>query len=249
MAETWKAKAKRYSKGDFTNTELKILLGGMLADQAIDVLTFGKLSKLKGKALQKVGIPLLRMGGGAAVRSGPRALGTVARGARFVAMRHPYITAAVVTYEVAKNREQIAALAREGWEVVEPYAQDIYDVAEPTGVYDIQPGARQPGFLESTREKFFEVAKRPKSKYNKAVSAGMKAVKASAKGGKKGTISNPKSTFKTVAKVASKISKGVKVSPIGISGIAATAARKIYGKVKKSKKKTKKRGATYTYRK
>ena len=229
-----------------------IIASGAAADFLTEGKYTGKVSRLVKSAVKK-GVPLV---GRALLRATPGVGAAVGRGAvttgmvgRTVAMRHPYLATAAVLYVGWRERDKIAALAEEGWEVVEPYAQDIYDVAEPTGVYDIQPGARQPGFLESTREKFFEVAKRPKSKYNKAVSAGMKAVKASAKGGKKGTISNPKTTFKTVAKVASKISKGVKVSPVGISGIAAKAARKVYGKIKKSKKKTKKRGATYTYRK
>ena len=81
-----------------------------------------------------------------------------------------------------------------------------------------------------------------KSKYNQAVSAAMKAVKASNKGGKKGTISNPKRVFSTVSKAVSKVNKGLKPSVKGITGIAARAARKKLGKGNNSK-------ATYTFRK
>jgi hypothetical protein len=56
-----------------------------------------------------------------------------------------------------------------------------------------------------------------KSKFNKAVSAGMKAVKASTSFGKKGTISNSKKAFTTVTKTASKIKKGGKVAKSGIT--------------------------------
>ena len=62
------------------------------------------------------------------------------------------------------------------------------------------------------------IPKRAKSKFNMAVSRGMKAVKKSTSYGKKGTISNAKKAFSAVTKTASKISKGKKVSSKGIIG-------------------------------
>ena len=70
-------------------------------------------------------------------------------------------------------------------------------------------------------------AKRKVSKYSKAVKAGISAVKASKFGGKKGKISNAKSTFATVNKVASAVNKGKKVAATGIRGVAAKAIRRI----------------------
>ena len=81
--------------------------------------------------------------------------------------------------------------------------------------------------------------KRKKSKFNTAISKAMSAVKNSTKGGKRGVISNPKTTFKTVSKAVSKVNRGAKVSSKGITGIAARAARKVLGKKKKTTKKTK----------
>jgi len=52
-----------------------------------------------------------------------------------------------------------------------------------------------------------EKVKRTKSKFNKAVGAGMKAAKASTSYGKKGIISAPKKAFAAVTKLASKINK------------------------------------------
>ena len=52
--------------------------------------------------------------------------------------------------------------------------------------------------------------KKTKSKFNRAVSAGMKAAKNSASYGKKGVISAPKKVFKTVTQIASKINKAKK---------------------------------------
>jgi len=52
--------------------------------------------------------------------------------------------------------------------------------------------------------------KRTKSKFNKAVSAGMKAVKDSASYGKKGIINAPKKAFKSVVSTAAKINRAKK---------------------------------------
>ena len=69
--------------------------------------------------------------------------------------------------------------------------------------------------------------KRVKSKFNKAVSSGMKAVRSSKFYGKKGTINNAKRAFSAVTKTASKINKGKKVSSKGVTGTIARAVRKI----------------------
>jgi hypothetical protein len=59
--------------------------------------------------------------------------------------------------------------------------------------------------------------KKTKSAFNKAVSKGMKVVKASTSYGKKGTINNAKKAFTAVTKTASKINKGGKVAKSGIT--------------------------------
>ena len=66
-----------------------------------------------------------------------------------------------------------------------------------------------------------------KSKFNKAVASGMKAVRMSPSYGKKGTINNAKKAFSAVTKVASKVNKGKKVSNKGVTGTIARAVRKI----------------------
>ena len=65
------------------------------------------------------------------------------------------------------------------------------------------------------------------SKFNKAVSAGMKAVKASTSYGKKGIISSPKKAFSVVTKTASRINKGGKVAKSGITRKLGLLMRKI----------------------
>jgi hypothetical protein len=71
------------------------------------------------------------------------------------------------------------------------------------------------------------VVKRKVSKYSRAVKAGMAAVKKSKFGGPKGKITNAKSTFATVNKVASAVNKGKKVATTGIRGAAAKAIKGI----------------------
>jgi len=224
----------------------------------VDFVSGGKLSLAERNALWKVvkklGPPAVSTAGrlaGTAAMAAPRLATTAARGVRFVTMRHPYIAAAVVTYEVVKNREQIAQLAREGWEIVDettrPALTEAATVAERAGAFDSM-GVRAPSmFVDPILERLPSaiMPKRKKSKYNRAVSAAMKAVKNSTKGGKKGKISAPKRVFSTVSKAVSKVNKGTKVASKGITGIAARAARKILGKPKKKPKKATK-GYTIT---
>jgi hypothetical protein len=69
--------------------------------------------------------------------------------------------------------------------------------------------------------------KRKLSKFNKAVSAGMKAVKRSKSFGKPGSISNGKKAFATVTKTVSGIKKGRKAPRKGIRGTIARAVKRI----------------------
>ena len=118
MAESWRAKAKRYARGDFTNAELKIIIGGMLADQVIDVATFGAVSRLKGKAFVRVALPLVKragmMAGRAVVSTGGTGLGV----GRLV-MRNPYLLGGAAIYVGYQERERIKQLLDQGYEFVE----------------------------------------------------------------------------------------------------------------------------------
>ncbi len=61
-----------------------------------------------------------------------------------------------------------------------------------------------------------KAGKKAKSKFNKAVSAGLKTLKASTSYGKKGTINNTRKALSLVSKTASRINKGGKVAKSGI---------------------------------
>jgi hypothetical protein len=67
-----------------------------------------------------------------------------------------------------------------------------------------------------------------KSAFNKAVSSGLKAIKASTSYGKKGVISNAKKAFTVATKQASAAFRGKKKPKSGPSKVAYTAAKKVY---------------------
>ena len=144
-------------------------------------------------------------------RSALRAAGTIGK----VAMRHPVLTAGAIIYV---NRDEAAELLREGYDVV-----STTDVDLPTE--EIMERFRRPRQVPLDAG----TPSKPKRKtaYNRAVSAGLKAVKKSKFGGKSGKLTSPKKTFATVAKTASRIRKGQKVSNKGATGTAARAMRKI----------------------
>ena len=108
-------------------------------------------------------------------------------------------------------------------------AQQIYDqmvyenITRPAGI--VQETLTQP----RTQQMVKKAVKRKVSRYSRAVKLGMAAVKQSNYLGKKGVISNPKSAFSTVSKVASSINKGRKRPTKGIRG---TIARAIKGEFK-----------------
>ena len=101
----------------------------------------------------------------------------------------------------------------------------LFDQAErlATGV---EARARSEGLPIAGRPAVSKPKKKP-SKFSKAVSAGMKTVKASTSYGKKGTINNAKRAFTAVTKTASRINKGGKVAKSGITRKIGLAVRKI----------------------
>ena len=66
-----------------------------------------------------------------------------------------------------------------------------------------------------------------KSRFNRAIAAGMKAAKASTSYGKKGSINNAKKAFTAVTKTASRINKGGKVPKKGALRKIGLAIKKL----------------------
>ena len=177
---------------------------------AVDFYTEGRFSAPVARKLKQVfGIrgPVAK----GAARFIPRALGTT----RFVAMKHPYIAAAVVTYEVVKHRDEIRQLLSEGWEVIQPMVDPVLELTAP-GRQELfetmgPRAAPLPGIIEQ-----FRPTRRKASAFNKAVSAGMKAVKKSTSYGGKGKIKPAKKAFALVVKLAAAKKKKKKAPKSGI---------------------------------
>ena len=119
-------------------------------------------------------------------------------------------------------RQEDALLAR-GVEVASPIVgQAIAPVTQP--ITEQFTAFSTPAKVE----KAARAKPKKKSKFNKMVSSGLKAIKASTSYGKKGTINNAKAAFKTATKAASKAIRGKKAPANGPSRVAYTAAKKVY---------------------
>ena len=109
-----------------------------------------------------------------------------------------------------------------------------------------RPGEMIQQTLESPT--FQKQVKRKVSKYNKAVKLGMAAVKKSKFHGKPGRLSNPKKTFATVAKTASKVLQGkIKGRPrVKATGLIKRTIEKAFPGIVKQKPKRRRKGWSVT---
>ena len=102
--------------------------------------------------------------------------------------------------------------------------QDLLEAAAERGRMDrIRFEQALTDLTVSTKKK----SRKTSSKFNKAVSAGMKVAKASTSYGKKGTLNNAKKAFSVVTKTASRINKGGKVAKSGIRRKLGLAMKRI----------------------
>ena len=192
-----------------------------------------KLTKLEKVLAAAVGLDIARPGTSraaftraaqAAVSTIPRVAPPVARGAAGVGR------AALGAGATFARRNPAVATGLGALALQQAGAFDPVEEAIRERVDDAVQRAMAPVQLAQTdiaRQGVRSVARRKVSKYSKAVKAGMAAVKASKFGGKPGKITNAKSTFATVNKVASAVNKGKKVATKGIRGVAAKAIRRI----------------------
>ena len=186
----------RYGKDQFLR-DLAIYSTGA----AIGAKNTGKfVSYAAKKGIQLTGI--------AATRAAP----PVARGAASLVRRNPYAAAALGGYGL--YRAGALDPVEEAIEMeVERRLQPIIDIPE-----NIKRATETPVFRPAVKRKV--------SKYSRAIKMGMAAVKASKFNGKKGKISNAKTTFAKVNKVASAVNKGKKVSAKGVTGVIKRAVSK-----------------------
>lgn len=190
-----------------------------------DFLTEGRLSApiARGtKAALKRAAPAIARG---IIRYGPTVAVTAAR------VTPTPLAAAAVGAAAVQNRELIRDVAGNVYERVKPgvqaYGEGVMErLRDPEQLLPVETG-QSPAI-----EKLFGLPSgKPRrkiaSKFNKAVKAGMSAVRNSKSYGKKGTINNARKAFSAVTKVASKVNRGAKVSAKGVTGTIARAVRKI----------------------
>ena len=203
------------------------IIGGLAG--VADFLAEGRLSAPLSRALKRAAVAAGKRAiftAPAAARvaqaSALRGAGTVARVAGTVALRHPILTAGAVVYYTYKNRDELADLVRQGYDVVEealpqptPFASEF--AADPFGASAELIGSR--GRIPGRQMPKV----RRKSSYNTSVSKAMKAIKKSTSYGKKGVLNAPKKAFGFVARTVSKLRRGKKVSNKGASGVVKRA--------------------------
>lgn len=193
-----------------------------------DFLTEGRLSApiARGtKAALKKAAPAIARG---IIRYGPTAAVTAAR------VTPTPLAAAATGAFLVQNREQVADLTRRGIDVTRPIAQQGFETAVDYGQGVLERALDPTTYQRPERRDMFPFdvipsapRRKKSSKFNKAVKAGMAAVKGSTSYGKKGTINNARKAFSAVTKVASKVRQGKKVAAKGIQGKIARAVRRI----------------------
>ena len=182
-----------------------------------DFVSGGKLSLIERNALWKA----LQKLGPVTARAAPRVGMTALQVGKTIALRHPVLTAGAVVYYTYKNRDELADLVRQGYDVVQeaipeptPFASEF--AADPFGASAELIGSR--GRIPGR-----QMPKKRRSSYNTSVSKAMKALKNSTSYGKKGVLNAPKKAFGFVAKTVSKLRRGKKVSSKGASGVVKRA--------------------------
>ena len=192
----------------------------------VDFVSGGALSRMERNALWKV----LKKAVPIALRSTAVAVPRLGASAGMLAMRHPYLTGAAVIYVGYRERERIKQLLDQGYDIIEerlptppppPPSSGIPGVSEitiggmarrPVSEYIGAPSRIPTGFDPMT----FVRRKRKPSKFNKAVSAGMKVVKRAKRYGGKGKIRPAKKVFAMVTKLAAAKKKKKKAPKSGI---------------------------------
>ena len=195
----------------------------------VDFVSGGRLTYAERKVLWNV----LKKLGPPAARGAAGFIPAVARTAGMIALRHPYVAAGAAIYVGVTEREKIRALLEQGYDIVE----ERLPTPSPPSIPDVRPtlpGLKEPitvrGMAARPATEFFGAPSIPKgfdpmtmirrprrpSAFNKAVSAGMKAIKKSTSYGKKGTIKPAKKAFTLVTKLASAKKKKKKAPKSGI---------------------------------
>jgi len=200
-----------------TKKQLIVAVTALALDKGVDVATGGALNRMTKKVLVETGKRLILPIAPFAGRAGVSVAGT-ALGMSRLALTNPYVVGGTLLYLGYTERDRIAQALADGAEIVEdPLRQYLGGVEQRGREFLADPiGAVQEMREERKRfqQKFPSIRKA--SKFNKAVSAGMKAVKKSTTYGGKGKIRPAKKVFAMVTKLASAKKKKKKAPKKGI---------------------------------
>ena len=193
---------------------------------ALGLTDFATRSRLSTAAFDAI-IATARRFGPTATRAAPRVGRTAFQVGKQIALRHPVLTAGAVVYYTYKNREEIGDLVEQGYEIVQPAVEAFRERTDPfftqaaemtTTAYPTGPGIQaRPAFVDPIIERLGIKRPRKPSAFNKAVKAGMAAVKKSTSYGGKGKIRPAKKAFSVVTKLAAAKKKKKKAPKSGIS--------------------------------
>jgi hypothetical protein len=177
----------RYKPSQFTKRELENMVTALVPAAGLDFLTGGALNKYTRAGAIRVAktVGSLAFRGAAAVV--PSVAASVGRAA-LPLVTNPYLAGAALGYGALQTQP--------GQQLLESAAQSGADTRRSLdmALFNIQAQAE-------------EKVKKTKTKFNRAVSAGMKQAKRGTSYGVKGVINAPKKAFAAVTKMASKINK------------------------------------------
>ena len=162
---------------------------------------------------------------GAVVKAGRVVVPPVARATARTASANPLLAAGILGTSAYQAGLLDPAIARAQEEARAAQMFAAEQAMELSGLNDAQrlyEFAGRPDIVQAGKKR----AKRKVSKYSKAVKAGMSAVRKSKFLGPKGKISNAKTAFTRVNKVASAVNKGKKVASKGVTGVIKRAVGK-----------------------
>jgi len=197
-----------------TKKQLIIAVTALALDKGVDIATGGALNKLTKKALVAIGRTLLPVAG----RAGISLAGT-AFGVTRLLMVNPYVLGGTALYVGIKERDKIKALLEQGYDIVEERLPTPSLPPSPgiPGVEEIITSSVIPPFMARLPlPPGARLRSRKPSAFNKAVSAGMKAIKKSTSYGGKGKIRPAKKAFALVTKLAAAKKKKKKAPKKGI---------------------------------
>ena len=191
-----------------TRKQLEQAVAVLALDKGVDLVTGGRLNKLTKKVLLATAKRLVPVAG----RAGISVAGT-ALGMGRLAMLNPYVLGGTAIYVGYQERERIKQLLDQGYEFVEERL--------PTPSLPPSPGIPSPSIpgveeiILGGPARLLPGPRKP-SKFNKAVSAGMKAIRKDKTYGGKGQIKPSKKAFSVVVKLAAAKKKKKKAPKSGI---------------------------------